>query len=131
MEKTLSHNPERLWDSCVLVLVDDETIREVHQRFLDQEDSTDVITFTYPPMPPANSGYQGEIIVNIEQALREGKKRDRLDDELALYIAHGCNHLNGSNDDTPARKLAMRRRERQWLSEAKKHKLLDDLWDCS
>jgi ssRNA-specific RNase YbeY (16S rRNA maturation enzyme) len=36
--------------------------------------------------------------------------------ELALYIAHGFDHLSGADDDTPARRAAMRRTEMRWLA---------------
>ena len=39
------------------------------------------------------------------------------DRELALYLAHGCDHLTGADDATPAGRARMRRRELGWLRE--------------
>ncbi|MBQ3810327.1 MAG: hypothetical protein II839_05855, partial [Kiritimatiellae bacterium] len=38
------------------------------------------------------------------------------DAELALYLAHGFDHLAGSDDATAAGYRAMRRRELRWLA---------------
>jgi ssRNA-specific RNase YbeY (16S rRNA maturation enzyme) len=48
--------------------------------------------------------------------VREGPQHDGADAELALYIAHGFDHLSGADDNTPARRAAMRRTEMRWLA---------------
>ena len=103
------------WNTLVLHLVDDAGIRRAHQAYFGVDTVTDVISQQYPPLPPEH-GYQGEIIVNVQQALRahalNGWSRNR---ELALYIAHGIDHLHGSTDATEQTRLRMRRRELRWL----------------
>jgi len=67
---------------------------------------------------PGVVGATGEMVVNAERAREEGAKRDGgTARELALYVAHGFDHLAGADDDTPARRRAMRRRETRWLAE--------------
>ena len=57
-----------------------------------------------------------ELVINAERALAEGRRRaGGAARELALYLAHGMDHLAGRDDDTPARRRAMRRRETRWL----------------
>ncbi len=68
--------------------VDDETIGDVHLRFMDISGATDVITFDH-----------GEIHISVEtaqqQALEFGNSFER---ELMLYIIHGLLHLAGYED---------------------------------
>ena len=53
---------------------------------------------------------------NLERARAEGRGRPGGPArELALYLAHGLDHLAGADDDVPARRRAMRRRETAWL----------------
>ena len=60
-----------------------------------------------------------EIIVNAERAWLAGSRRRGWSPsrELALYIAHGCDHLNDERDTTPAGRRRMRRRELHWLAQ--------------
>ncbi len=115
MEQVQALDPSLPWTGLSLVLTDHAGITALHGRFLHQHTTTDVISFAYPPAPPAEPGATGEVIVNVEQALEIGPKYQGAAWELALYIAHGCHHLSGANDDTPARKKAMRTIEEQWL----------------
>jgi len=67
-------------------------------------------------LPPLTA----EIIVNVVRAQEEGKKRSRrgkwsAKHELALYIAHGIDHLTGADDAIPAERKKMRRREMRWV----------------
>jgi len=50
------------------------------------------------------------------------------DRELALYLAHGCDHLAGADDATPRQRAAMRRRELRWLRAAAHADLLMGLF---
>ena len=76
---------------------------------------TDVVVQAYEAVPgvcPATA----ELVLNAERALLEGGRRSGGPSrELALYLAHGLDHLAGYDDDTPSRRRAMRRRETAWL----------------
>ena len=50
---------------------------------------------------PGDEAFSGDIIINLEQAVEEGFKRQGAEYELALYLAHGIDHLSGATDDTP------------------------------
>ncbi len=114
------------WASLTLVLLDDRGIEPVQRACFGSAEPTDVISFAYPPLP-GESGWHGEVLVNVERAAREGARRVSVCDELALYVAHGCDHLAGADDDTPARRRAMRDRERRWLRAAGRDGLLEGL----
>ena len=74
------------------MLLDRETMTQVHGDFLGDATVTDVITFPY-----------GEILVcpGVAQdaALALGVK---LHDEVLLYALHGVLHLTGYDDKEPA-----------------------------
>jgi ssRNA-specific RNase YbeY (16S rRNA maturation enzyme) len=72
-------------------------------------------------MPGDNHMHSAEIFVNVERAVVTAQKRNgwSASKELALYIAHGCDHLiSGENDANAAERMRMRRRELRWLREA-------------
>lgn len=63
-------------------------------------------------------GFTGDVIVNIQCALETGPHYDGPVRELARYIAHGCQHLSGASDHTPALRRRMRQVEEHWLAQA-------------
>lgn len=104
--------PEINWQELSLVFTDDR-IRDLNHQWFGKATVTDVISFAYP-----DGEATGEVIVNVQQAHEEGRLRESPDRELALYIAHGCHHLMGAEDATPAQKKAMLHLETQWVDHA-------------
>ena len=134
----LQHPPWRgtevsSWGEITLTLVDHATMREANTDFFEKTETTDVISATYNPIPGADGRHAADIIVNAEMAISEGTKRPRtrsglpwgITGELALYIAHGCDHLLGGEDHAPKERQAMRRRELRWLQQAREKGLLE------
>jgi probable rRNA maturation factor len=105
-----------VWGDISVVLTNDEGITKPNREFFGKNRPTDVISFRYDPIPGEKEGATGDLIVNVECALREGPAHDGADAELALYIAHGFDHLSGADDDTPAKRASMRRTEKRWLA---------------
>lgn len=105
------------WREVVAHLVDDRGIEAVNIAVLNHAGPTDVITQRYLPCPGEPCGLIGEIFVNVEQAWRVSSRRKNWspDRELALYLAHGVDHLSGADDHTAADRARMRRRELRWL----------------
>lgn len=101
----------------VLTLVDDDGIIPVNAAVFSRHHATDVISATYEPMPGESRGH-AEVFVNVERAWKLGRTARGASRELALYIAHGCQHLTGASDHTPKLRAAMRRNELAWLREA-------------
>ena len=113
-------DPEIIWEQFDLHLVDDAGIQQAHMRYFGKDTVTDVISQRYEPFP-GECGCTGEIIVNLQQAQRARCIRNwTYNRELALYIAHGIDHLHGGLDDTPSQQQQMRQRELRWLRQIEK-----------
>lgn len=98
-----------------VVLVDDAAMPACKERVFGVRRQTDVISLAYAAIPGLQPAV-AELVVNAERALREGERHPGgAARELALYLAHGLDHLAGHDDDTPARRRSMRRRETRWL----------------
>ncbi|MBN1269812.1 MAG: rRNA maturation RNase YbeY [Kiritimatiellae bacterium] len=108
--------------------MDDTGIAAVNRAHLGEDRPTDVISFSYDPLP-GETARSGEILVNVEQACREGRRRGGASRELALYVVHGCLHLAGETDDTPAARARMRRHERAWLAKARAAGMTEELFE--
>ena len=115
MQHVKPPQPTLAWEGLSVVLTDDALIRRVNQEFLNHDEPTDVISFAYPALPGQEGEASGEIFVNVQQALRLGPRYGGPARELALYAAHGCDHLSGADDSTPIERRRMRDRECRWL----------------
>ena len=116
MNKVSELDASRHWTELSIVLMDDR-IRDINRHWFGRDAVTDVISFAYPPSPPGSRD-TGEVVLNLDQALGEGRERESPDRELALYLAHGCHHLTGADDATPESKAAMLSLEHAWVDEA-------------
>jgi probable rRNA maturation factor len=109
-------DPETVWREVTLLLTDDAGITQYNREFFGKDRPTDVISFRGDSIP-GEDGATGDLIVNVECAVREGPQHGGMNEELALYIAHGFNHLSGADDNTPRKRAAMRRTEMRRLAE--------------
>ena len=78
-----------------IAFVNEPTICQLHEQFLNDASPTDVITF------PADSlmDFAGEICVNVELAARVASEHhNTFPQELTLYLVHGWLHLAGLDD---------------------------------
>ena len=99
-----------------VVLTDDAAMPAYKAGCFGYRAQTDVVTQAYAAVPGACAA-TAELVVNAERARAEGRQRPGGPArELALYLAHGLDHLAGADDDSPARRRAMRRRETAWLA---------------
>jgi probable rRNA maturation factor len=97
-----------------LAVVDDSTIRRLHQRYLAADEPTDVLSFL---LERSEDCLEGEVIVSAQTAvLAAGRFGWPAEDELLLYVIHGTLHLVGYRDATPQQQAEIRRRERACLS---------------
>lgn len=120
-------DPEMKWEDVAVVLTDNSGIEKLNGLYLGKHDTTDVLSFRYDALPgQGGGGYTGEVIVNVERAVEYGKRKGRTgaSRELALYIAHGCDHLYGSVDYNDTDRRKMRRRELAWLKNIGRDKSL-------
>lgn len=116
------------YDEFSVLFTDDSGIRQVNQQLLNCAETTDVICHGYDPIP-GEKKRTAEIIVNVEKAILEASRNTKIEEsrEIALYLAHACNHLSGRDDKTPAQRNSMRKRELSWLRQADSRKLLAGL----
>ena len=119
------------WSEVALILVDDEGITQTNREYFGKNRPTDVISFRYDPIPGDADHYSGDLVINVDRAMQEGTRRGDVDYELALYIAHGFDHLTGADDDTPENRKKMRTTETAWLRKARAEHLIDGLLDGS
>lgn len=119
MQKAARLLQDREWAEISVVIADSRLMSAVNTEFMNDTSPTDVLSFTLPPIPGEPPLFSGEIFVNAEISAETGAgKPDETAHELALYIAHGCDHLMDQEDRTQAERRAMRSRELRWLKEA-------------
>ncbi|WP_168433236.1 rRNA maturation RNase YbeY [Pontiella sulfatireligans] len=115
------------WSEVCIVLIDDDGITQTNREYFGKNRPTDVISFRYDPVPGEDDALSGDLIINVDRAVLEGTARGDADYELALYTAHGFDHLSGAEDDTPEKHKKMRATETAWLRKAKAEGLIDGL----
>lgn len=101
-----------------LILVDDAGCAAINVAAVGHAGPTDVITLTYPAVPGEEPGDSAEIVLNLECAWNQGGGGEGASRELAFYLAHAFDHLAGHDDDTPAARTSMHRREWRWIRSA-------------
>lgn len=124
-EPVAKRNNAPIYDELTLIFTDAEQIAEAHSATMDIPTTTDVITLPYELMPGAPLG--AELIISIDMAKSKARANWDASRELALYIAHGIDHLAGNDDHEPHGYRSMRNRELSWLRNSislKKHLLL-------
>ena len=126
LDRARRAEPPRPWAELDVVLTGHAGIRRYNRASFGRDAITDVITMTYAP-DPVRPGWSGELIVNAARSRELGPRYGGAGRELALYLAHGCDHLTGGTDDTPAERVRMRRRELRWLAAAAKAGLIAPL----
>jgi len=99
-----------------LVLVNDATMSDLHQRYMNLPGPTDVLTFPID-VDARGKSLAGEVYVCVPEARRRAKEHGtRAADELLLYALHGMLHLCGFDDRTPAEFNRMHRTEDRILT---------------
>lgn len=99
-----------------IAIVDDERMHALNRQYLQHDYPTDVLSFVLD-RDEAVGSLEGEIIVSADYAAREAARYGwRADDELLLYVIHGCLHLTGHDDQTPEGLAKMRTAETEHLA---------------
>ena len=101
-----------------LVLVDNRRIKSVNRKYLKKNRITDVISFPLGDrQDPAGDNLLGEIIVSVEKARQEARRRKiPAQKEVLLYCVHGLLHLLGYDDMTPRKRRRMERRQGEMIN---------------
>ncbi len=128
MNRTHRLDKHTAWGHISVILTSDKQIAAVKEQVFGRDEITDVVALRYAPMPGIEDFTTAEIFINVERAAElRPVPAWPVSKELALYLAHGCDHLAGQSDATEAERNRMRRRELRWLREAEALGLLDDL----
>ena len=100
-------------NSCQIIFVDDDTLRTMHQDYLNDPDFTDVMTFNL-----GDDTIEGEIYISYDR-VKENAKIFEVSTESEIYrnIIHGLLHLNGYNDKNEIDKTKMKKKEEALLNE--------------
>ena len=93
--------------SVSVLLTDDKRIRTLNKHFLKHDYATDVISFG-----AEEPGYLGDLVASVDTARRMAKELGlSFREELARYLVHGTLHLLGYDDQKPAARARMFRRQ--------------------
>ena len=92
--------------AVAVVFVSDRRLARLHAEHLGDPRPTDVMVFD---LAGVGRGPQAELYVSVDRARTEARERGlALEQELALYVVHGCLHLCGYDDRRARQRAAMR-----------------------
>ena len=129
MTKARKLDPRTQWGEIIVILTNDKQIATVNEQVFLKTDTTDVIALRYDPLPEIEEETSAELFINVERAFQCRQRSNwNYSTELALYLAHGCDHLAGATDYTNSEQKQMRRRELRWLREASAQGLTSHLF---
>ena len=106
----------RLDPSCELsiLLVDEQRMSELHEAWMGEPGSTDVLSFPMDELripgagEPPPEGMLGDIALCAAVAARQAPERGRTtEDELAFLVVHGTLHLLGMDHATDEERASM------------------------
>lgn len=128
---------EPAWGCVSIILLDDAGMGGLNEAVMGLAGATDVVACGYDPLPGEVDRRDADLAVNVQRAVLVAGNISRCargwtaDDELALYVAHGCDHLHGADDASDMERRRMRRRELVWLRRARERGLVKGLADWS
>jgi probable rRNA maturation factor len=98
-------------DEAAFILCDDTLIRRLNLRFLNSDETTDVLSFDLGD--PQSGRVVGEIYVNLDRVRQQAPDYEAtFREELIRVAIHGLLHLYGYDDHDPgAREVMMAKQE--------------------
>lgn len=105
----------------VVLLTDDETVRDLNARFRGKDRPTNVLSFPAPPMPPSLAGQDetplGDIVLAYGVCAAEAEAQGKsLENHLTHLAVHGVLHLLGRDHEVEVEAEEMEGEERAILS---------------
>ena len=101
----------------VILLTDDETVRDLNARFRGKNRPTNVLSFPAAEMPGANPQPLGDIVLAYGVCAREAEEQSKtLRNHLTHLVVHGVLHLRGRDHEDDAEAEAMEGEERSILA---------------
>ena len=101
------------YNDISVVFVSDEFLKNLHSKYLNKDQNTDVITFdlTEEGMPVS-----GEIYISVERAKAQAVEYEVTTvQELYRYVIHGTLHLCGFDDLKDSDRELMKNKEEMYL----------------
>jgi len=100
-------------DSCAFIFVDDENLKQMHERYLNDPTRTDVITFDL-----GEDAVEGEIYISTDRARVQSEQfKVSVEEEVLRLMVHGMLHLKGYNDLTDGDRLVMKQEENKLVEQ--------------
>ena len=102
-----------------VLFVDDEEIQELNRQYRELDRPTDVLSFTMDEETPPD-GYRvlGDIVLSLPTAARQAAALGhRPIAEATILLIHGALHLLGFDDEQPAARSRMLRRQQRLAQE--------------
>ncbi|MCA9879688.1 MAG: rRNA maturation RNase YbeY [Thermomicrobiales bacterium] len=94
------------WDITV-ALVSDAELQSLHARFMNIDEPTDIMTFSFDDGLPG-----GELAISVDHARnRAGEWGNSPAQEIEFLVAHGILHLLGWRDESEEQRAAMLSRQ--------------------
>ncbi len=92
------------------IFCDDEYLLGLHQKYLNNDGLTDIVTFDYTE----GDILAGDIFISIPRVKENATNFGcSFEDELARVMSHGVLHLAGYKDKSPEDKEIMRKKENE------------------
>ena len=99
----------------VVLLTDDESVRELNARFRDKDRPTNVLSF---PAPDNAAPHLGDIVLAYGVCATEAQAQVKsLSDHLSHLVVHGVLHLLGRDHEDDAEAEEMEAEEREILAQ--------------
>ena len=102
----------------VVLLTDDDTVRDLNARFRDRDRATNVLSFPAAEMPlPGRAPHLGDLVLAYGVCAAEAEAQGKtLGDHLSHLTVHGVLHLLGRDHEDEAEAEAMEAEERTILA---------------
>jgi probable rRNA maturation factor len=99
----------------VVLLTDDEAVRDLNARFRDKDKPTNVLSF---PAPESAAPHLGDIVLAYGVCAAEAEAQGKtLADHLSHLVVHGVLHLLGRDHEDDAEAEEMEAEEREILAQ--------------
>ena len=99
----------------VVLLTDDEAVRELNARFRDKDRPTNVLSF---PAPESAAPHLGDIVLAYGVCATEAEAQGKtLADHLSHLVVHGVLHLLGRDHEDDGEAEEMEAEEREILAQ--------------
>lgn len=103
--------------TVTVLLTDDDTVRELNDRFRGKDRPTNVLSFPAAPMPGVALQPLGDIVLAYETCAAEAEAQVKtLENHLIHLTVHGVLHLLGRDHEDDAEAEAMETEEREILA---------------